>query len=564
MNPEITGILFMLAALFLLAAFLGKYIAGVYGGRRTLLDFLNPLEQWIYKACGIRSQREMDWKEHLKAMLAINLVWFILGMVVLMMQGSLFLNPDHNPSMSADLAFNTAVSFISNTNIQHYSGETAVSYLSQLVLIFFQFVSAACGMAACAAVFQAMREGTTRKLGNFYRYFLLSITRILLPLSIILAIALASNGVPMTFHGKQTLITLQGDTTQVSRGPVAAMVAVKQLGSNGGGFFGANSAHPMENPNYLTNILECISILLVPIALIFALAYYPGNKGLSRMIFAVMVTGFLLLAVPAIYFEMHGNPALKSQGISQAQGNMEGKELRFGAGASALWGVMATVTSNGSVNSMHDSFMPLSGMNVMMGMMVNCFFGGVGVGFLNFYIFMIIAVFISGLMVGRTPELLGKKIETREIKIASIIALLHPLLILGGAGLAVYLQHVRHMTGWLTNTGYHGFSEMLYEYCSASANNGSEFGGLNANTPFWNISDGLVMLLSRYLPIIGPVAIAGLLAAKRQVPESAGTMRTDTITFGLMVLAVIVIIAALSFFPALCLGPVAEHVTLYR
>ncbi|HUX85126.1 MAG TPA: potassium-transporting ATPase subunit KdpA, partial [Chitinophagaceae bacterium] len=409
MNTDLIGILVIVALLFALAMPLGKYMAKVYLGKPTFLDFLAPLEAFVYKCCGIHPNREMDWKSQLRAFLAINLIWFLFGISVLMLQGSLFLNPDHNPSMTADLAFNTAVSFISNTNLQHYSGETGASYLAQLVLVFFQFVSAACGIAACVLVFQAMTSKVAGKLGNFYRYFLLTITRILLPLSIVLAIVLSVKGVPMTFQGKQTLITLQGDTTQVSRGPAAAMIAIKQLGTNGGGFYGANSAHPLENPDYLTNILECISILLIPVALIFALGFFPGTKGLSRMIFFVMLAGFLILAVPAIYFEMHGNPALTHAGISSKQGNMEGKEVRFGAGASALWGVMTTVTSNGSVNSMHDSFMPLSGMTEMMGMMVNCFFGGVGVGFLNFYIFMIIAVFISGLMVGRTPELLGKK-----------------------------------------------------------------------------------------------------------------------------------------------------------
>ncbi|HVB04015.1 MAG TPA: potassium-transporting ATPase subunit KdpA, partial [Chitinophagaceae bacterium] len=406
MLTQLFGILFMVITLLLLAKPLGKYMARVYAGEPSFLDLMSPVEKRIFLICGIHPAREMDWKTHLKAFLAINLIWFLLGMGVLMTQGSLLLNPDHNPSMSPDLAFNTAVSFISNTNLQHYSGETGVSYLSQLVLVFFQFVSAAAGMAACVVVFHAMREGTLTKLGNFYKYLLLSITRILLPLAVFLAIILAFNGVPMTFKGKLPLVTLQGDTQLVSRGPVAAMIAIKQLGTNGGGFYGANSAHPLENPNYLTNMLECISILLIPVALVFALGYYLKNKALSRMIFGVMLIGFILLAIPAIYYEMNANPALKPAGISQQEGNMEGKEMRFGSGASALWGVMTTVTSNGSVNAMHDSFLPLSGMTEMMGMEVNCFFGGVGVGLMNFYIFMIIAVFISGLMVGRTPELL--------------------------------------------------------------------------------------------------------------------------------------------------------------
>ncbi len=563
MNTEITGIVVIFIATLLAAVPLGKYIAKVYAGEKTGLDFMAPLERFLYRVSGIDANREMNWKQHLKALLTINVIWFLFGMIALMSQRYHFWNPDHTPSMPPDLAFNTAVSFISNTNLQHYSGETGVSYLSQLVLTFFQFVSAATGMAACAVVFNAMKERAAVKLGNFYNYFLKSCTRILLPMSIIAAVFLALNGVPMTFRGKQTLTTLQGDTVQVSRGPVAAMIAIKQLGTNGGGFFGANSAHPLENPNYLTDMIENISIILIPIALIFALGFYIKRRRLSWIIFGVMTAGFLSFVPPAVYYEMKGNPAIEKLGIDQRAGNMEGKEVRFGAAASALWGVSTTVTSNGSVNAMHDSFMPLTGMITMWGMMVNCFYGGVGVGFLNFYIFIIIAVFISGLMVGRTPEFLGKKIEAKEMKIATIIALLHTLLILSGTALASWLQHAHHIDSWLTNPGYHGFSEMLYEFSSASANNGSEFGGINANTHFWNIADGIVMLLSRFLPIIGPVAIAGILAGKKYVPESAGTLKTDTLTFGIMVFAVIAIIAALSFFPALALGPIAEHFSLF-
>jgi K+-transporting ATPase ATPase A chain len=500
----------------------------------------------------------------MSALLTINLVWFIFSVLVLMNMSWLPLNPDGNPSMSADLAFNTAVSFISNTNIQHYSGETAVSYFGQLVLMLFQFVSAAAGMAACAVVFNAMKERTTEKLGNFYNYFVKSCTRILLPLSIVVALLLLFNGMPMTFKGKDQFISVQGDTVSVSRGPVAAMIAIKQLGTNGGGFFGANSAQPFENPNYFTNVVENVCIILIPIALVFALGHILKRRKLSWIIFGVMTVGFLLFVVPSVYLEMKGNPAISRLGISQDRGSMEGKEVRFGSAASAYWGITTTVTSNGSVNAMHDSFTPLTGMFAMMGMMINSFYGGVGVGFLNFYIFIIISVFISGLMVGRTPEFLGKKIEAKEMKIATIIALLHTFLILCGTALAsyVYTHNTAAYSGWLNNPGYHGFSEMLYEYSSASANNGSEFAGLSANSPFWNISDGLVMLLSRFLPIIGPIAIAGILAKKKFIPESAGTLKTDTTTFGIMVFAVIMIVAALSFFPALSLGPVSEFFSM--
>jgi potassium-transporting ATPase potassium-binding subunit len=561
MNSEILGVILMYVLTLLLAIPLGRYIGKVYEGDKTWLDpILNPLDKLFFKLGGIKPEREMNWKQHLLALLTINMVWFLLSMFILMNQSWLPLNPDNNPSMSADLAFNTSISFISNTNIQHYSGESAVSYLGQLTLMLFQFISAGIGMAACAVVFKAMKEKTTDKLGNMYNYFVKSCTRVLLPLSIIVAVILLLNGMPMTFKGKDNFISLQGDTVQVSRGPAAAMVAIKQLGTNGGGFFGVNSAHPFENPNYFTNIVENISIILIPIAMIFALGYILKRKRFAWMVFGVMTVGFLLFAIPSIYFEMKGNPAIAHMGIRQNIGNMEGKEVRFGAAASAFWGITTTVTSNGSVNAMHDSFMPLTGMFAMMGMMINSFYGGVGVGFLNFYIFIIIAVFISGLMVGRTPEFLGKKIEAKEMKIAAIIALLHPFLILSGTAISSYLFSHDPSTyaSWLNNPGNHGFSEMLYEYSSASANNGSEFAGLGANTQFWNITDGIVMLLARFLPIIGPIAIAGILAKKKFIPESAGTLKTDTSTFAIMVFAVIFIIAALSFFPALSLGPIAE------
>jgi K+-transporting ATPase ATPase A chain len=561
MNSEILGVITMYILMVLLAIPLGRYMGKVYEGIPTWTDkFLQPLDRMLFKVSGIRPEREMNWKQHLVALLTINLVWFIFSMGVLMNMSWLPLNPDGNPSMSADLAFNTTVSFVSNTNLQHYSGETGISYLGQLVLMLFQFISAGAGMAVCAVVFNAMKERTTEKLGNFYNYFVKSCTRILLPLSILVAVILSFNGTPMTFKGKDQFISLQGDTVQVSRGPAAAMIAIKQLGTNGGGFFGANSAQPFENPNYFTNMVEDISIVLIPIAMVFTLGFILKRKRLAWVIFAVMTVGFLCFLIPSVYFEMKGNPSITQMGITQNLGSMEGKEVRFGPAASAYWGITTTVTSNGSVNAMHDSFTPMTGMFALMGMMVNCFYGGVGVGFLNFYIFMIIAVFISGLMVGRTPELLGKKIEAKEMKIATIVALLHTFLILSFTALSshMYAADPKTYSAWLNNPGYHGFSEMLYEYTSSSANNGSGFEGLGDGVPFWNITCGIVMLLSRFIPIIGPVAIAGILAKKKYIPESSGTLKTDTGTFGIMVFAVIAIVAALSFFPALSLGPIAE------
>lgn len=570
MNTEYIGIIFMYLATIALAIPLGKYIAKVFKGEKTWMDFMAPVERFIFKFSGIDSHREMNWKQHLKALLTINLIWLFYAFFCLLFQSHLPLNPDANPSQSPDLAFNTALSFLTNTNLQDYSGETLATYFTQhFVFMFLHFVSAATGLAAMVVVFKAMKDKTTDKLGNYWDYFLKSITRIFLPLSFVVAIVLAFNGTPTSYKAKDTVIGLQGDTVHVSRGPAAAMIAIKQVGTNGGGWFGANSAHPFENPNYLTNIVENISIILIPIALVFALGFYLNKKKLAWVIFGVMTVGFLIMLFPSVSAEVGGNPAIAHMGISQPGGSMEGKEVRFGPAASAYWGITTTVTSNGSVNAMHDSMMPVSGLAQMFDMMINAFYGGVGVGFLNFYIFIIIAVFISGLMVGRTPEFMGHKIEAREMKIASLIALLHPFIILVGTSLASYvLVHFPNAnwgtkpSAWLNNPGFHGFSEMLYQYASSAANNGSGYAGLTANNIFWNVSTGLVIFLGRFLPIIGPVAIAGILASKKTVPESAGTLKTDTATFGVMIFAVIFIIAALSFFPALALGPIAEHFSI--
>ncbi|BAP30326.1 K+-transporting ATPase, A subunit [Chryseobacterium sp. StRB126] len=562
MNTEILGIIAMFAITLVIGIFLGKYIANVYGYKKTFLDpVFQPIEKLIYKISGINPNRQMNWKQNMYAMLAINLVWFIIGFILLLTQAWLPLNPDGNPNMSPDLAFNTTISFLVNCNLQHYSGETGVSYLSQLYLMFLQFVTAATGMAAMAVLFKAFKEKTATELGNFYDYFTKSMIRILLPISVVVALILSINGSPMTFEGKDHITTLEGQKIDVSRGPVAAFVAIKHLGTNGGGFFGANSAHPLENPNYITNMTEMVTQMIIPFALVFALGFYLKKRKLSWVIFTVMTIGFLALTVPNIVNETGGNPLITKMGTDSSIGAMEGKEIRFGSAASAYWSIATTVISTGSVNSMHDSTMPLSGMNELLAMMINCFYGGCGVGILNYFIFIILAVFISGLMVGRTPEFMGKKIEAKEMKIAMIVALFHPFLILVGTALTAYMPEFGAKT--LNNPGFHGFSEMLYEFTSSSANNGSGFEGLGDNTPWWNISTGIVLLLSRFIPIIGPVAIAGLLAQKKFIPESSGTLKTDTATFGFMTLAVILLIAALSFFPALTLGPIAEQIQYF-
>ncbi len=565
MITEIFGVLFMYVAVILLAVPLGKYIASVLDGKQTRFDFLlDPLDRFIHFLIGIKSDVKMDWQQELYALLWMNAVWFAMAMFILTNMGWLPFNPDHNPSMSPDLAFNTAISFITNTNLQHYSGESGMSYLGQLTLMLWQFISAGTGIAICAVVIKSLKSDSNNEYTNFYTLLIRSCTRILFPIAIVIAIILLSNGVPMTFEGRQAMVSLQGDTVQVSTGPIAAMEAIKQIGTNGGGFFGSNSAHPFENPNYLTNMIETISIFLIPMALLFALGHMIRRKKLSWMIFGVMSIGFISLCIPSCINEMNGNKAFVKMRLEQSTGSMEGKEIRFGAAASAYWAINTTCTSNGSVNSMHDSMTPATGLAALLGMMTNCFYGGVGVGFLNFYVFIILAVFISGLMVGRTPEFMGKKIEAKEMKIAMIVALLHPFLILIATAISCYIynQHPDAYASWLNNPGYHGYTEILYEFTSSSANNGSGFEGLGDNTPFWNIACGVIMLIARYIPIIGPVAIAGLLTNKKSIPESEGTLRTDNATFGLMILAVIIIIAALSFFPALTLGPISEYFSI--
>lgn len=565
MNYEIIGVIIQIILMIALSYPLGMYIAKVYTGKKSLLDFLSPFERLIYRVCSIDPDQPMTWQRFLKVLLTLNLLWFFWGMTLLMLQGNLPLNPDNNVGQNISLAFNTTVSFMVNCNLQHYSGEWGLTYFTQIfVVMLFQFLTAATGMAAFAAVLKGMASKSTSDLGNFWNYFVRSITRILLPLSFVVAIILILGGTPMTLNGSRTLNTLEGTEQTVSQGPVAAIVAIKQLGTNGGGYFGANSSHPLENPTYFTNVVECVSIILIPMALIWAIGFYMKKKRFATMIFGVMLFAYLCTVGVSVKQEMDGNRNLAEMGLSQSSGSMEGKETRFGSGATALWAMTTTATSNGSVNGMHDSLTPLSGMLAMLNMQTNCWFGGVGVGFMNYYIFIILAVFISGLMVGRTPEFFGKKIEAGEMKIATIIALLHPFLILTATALAAFLavDNVDLAAEWLANNSFHGLSEMLYEYSSSAANNGSGFEGLGDNTPFWNISTAIVLLISRYLPIIGTVAIAGILANKKYIPESVGTLPTDTITFSIMTFVVILIIAVLAFFPALTLGPIAEYLTM--
>lgn len=568
MNTEILGVIAQIVLMVVLAYPIGKYISKVFKGEKVWSDFMTPIEKIMYKLGGVDPTEEMSWKQFLKALLVINLFWFFWEMILLVSQGALPLNPDGNLGQSVHQAFNTCISFLVNCNLQHYSGESGLSYLTQLfVIMLFQFITAATGMAAMAGIMKALAAKTTKTIGNFWYFLVRSCTRVLFPICLVIGFILIIEGTPMGFDGKMEVTTIEGQTQYVSQGPTAAIVPIKQLGTNGGGYFGVNSSHPLENPTYLTNMIECWAILILPMAMVFAFGFYLKRKKLAYSIFGIMLFAYLAGVWINVSQETGGNPRIGAMGIAQDNGAMEGKEVRLGSAATALWSVTTTITSNGSVNGMHDSTMPLSGMIEMLNMQINTWFGGVGVGWMNYFTFIIIAVFISGLMVGRTPEFLGKKIEAREMKIATIVALLHPFVILVGTSLAAYLyvhapSFVENEGGWLNNPGFHGLSEMLYEFTSCAANNGSGFEGLGDNTWFWNYSCVIVLILSRYLPIVGQVAIAGLLANKKYVPESAGTLKTDTITFGVMTFAVIFIVAALSFFPVQALSTIAEHFSL--
>ena len=570
MNTELLGIIASMVITLLIAIPLAKYLAKMFAGEKVWTDFMKPLERGIYKLSGINPDEPMNWKQFLKAMMTINLLWLVYGFFMLMYQDKLPLNPDGNPGQTPDLAFNTIISFVVNCNLQHYSGESGATYLTQhFIFMFLHFVSAATGIACAIAVFKAFRDKTTNSLGNFWNYFVKAITRLLLPLSVVVALILTFNGTPSSYAGKDQFISLQGDTVNVSRGPAAQMIAIKHLGTNGGGWFGANSAHPLENPNYLTNMTEIIAQFIVPVAMVLCFGLFVRRKKLAWVTFGVMMVGVLMLMIPSITSEIGGNPLIAKMGITQATGAMEGKEVRFGPMATAYWSTLTTVTSTGSVNGMHDSTMALTGLWQLLAMMINSFFGGCGVGVLNYFIYVIIAVFISGLMVGCTPEFLGHKVEAREVKIAALVTLLSPFLIMVGTALACHVFNTYpnadwsvKPSAWLNNPGYHGFSEMLYEYTSANANNGSGFEGLGDNNMWWNLSTGVVLFFGRFLPIIGPVAIAGLLANKKYIPESAGTLKVDSLTFGVMTFAVILVLNALSYFPALVLGPIAEYFSM--
>ncbi|MBK8784537.1 MAG: potassium-transporting ATPase subunit KdpA [Anaerolineales bacterium] len=568
-------IIFYLVVLLALAKPLGSFMAKVYQGERTFLDrVFGPVERFIYRVSGVKADEDMNWKTYAIAAMVFNILGLLAVYAVQRLQAVLPLNPLGLGAVTPDSSWNTAVSFASNTNWQGYGGEVTMSYFSQMLGLTVQnFVSAATGMAVLVALIRGIVRHTAKGIGSFWVDLTRSILYILLPLSIVLALALVSQGVVQTFSEYKTVAMLQPTTDAngnavteqvLAVGPAASQIAIKQLGTNGGGFFNVNSAHPFENSTPFSNFLEMLAILMIPAALVYMFGKMVGDTRQGWAILTTMTIIFVAFIALAVWAEQAGNPAFTKMGIDQVQtninpgGNMEGKETRFGVANSALWATATTAASNGSVNSMHDSFMPLGGLVPMFLMQLGeIIFGGVGSGLYGMLAFVIVAVFISGLMVGRTPEYLGKKIEAYEMKMASLMLLIPILLAKVGTAIAV-VSAAGLATIWNTG-GPHGFSEVLYAFSSAANNNGSAFAGLGANNPFYNTALGICMFFARFWLIVPVLAIAGSLVQKKKIPESAGTLPTHTPLFIAWLIGVIMIVGALSFIPALALGPIVEH-----
>jgi potassium-transporting ATPase potassium-binding subunit len=591
-------IVLALAVVFVLVKPLGGYMARVYMGRRTMLDpVLGPLERLFYRWSGINPGEDMTWQTYSAAILLFTFAGMLLLYAFQRLQAVLPFNPEHMPAVPPDLSLNTAVSFATNTNWQNYGGETTLSYFSQMAgLTVKNFTSAAAGLAVMVALFRGLTRRSASAIGNFWVDLVRSSLYILLPLSVVLALALASQGVVATLSGYKTATLLQPVTydepvtdasgkpvldaqghpktksvtvTQqtIAVGPAASQIAIKQLGTNGGGFFNVNSSHPFENPTPFSNFLEVIAILALPAAVCYTFGVMVGDTRQGWAILAAMTLMFLPLLAVTEGAEQAGNPLIAHLGVDQragpmqSGGNMEGKEVRFGVADSALWATATTATSNGSVDSMHDSYTPLGGMVPLIDMHLGeVVYGGVGVGLYDMLVVVILAAFVAGLMVGRTPEYLGKKIEAFEMKMAAVVVLVMPTIVLIGTALAVATPAGR---AGASNPGPHGFSEILYAFTSMGNNNGSAFAGINSNTPFYNDVGAVVLWLGRFWEIVPVLAIAGSMAAKKIVPVSPGTLPTDTGQFVLWLAAVTVIIGALSFLPALALGPIVEHFLLY-
>ena len=576
-TDDLIELVFYMVVLLVLVQPLGWYMARVFSGQPTFLGAaIAPVERLIYRLARIDSRSSMTWTTYAYAALVFNALGLFVVYLLQRCQAWLPLNPQNLPAVTPDLAFNTAVSFATNTNWQAYSGETMLSYLTQMLGLNVQnFLSAATGMAVLIALIRGLTQRTTDTIGNFWVDMTRSVLYILMPLSFVLAIVLVSQGVVQTFSSAVTVPLVEATqdaeghavTTQtIPLGPAASQIAIKQLGTNGGGFFGVNSAHPLENPTPISNFLQVLSILLIAAALCYTFGDMVGDLRQGWALLATMLLIFIPMLAICVWMEQGGNPRLASLGVDQTAtalqsgGNMEGKEVRFGAASSALWATATTAASNGSVNSMHDSYTPLGGIIPMVMMQLGeVIFGGVGSGLYGLIVFAILSVFIAGLMVGRSPEYLGKKIESYEMKMASLVILIPPIVVLGGTALAVSLGVGR---AGVSNPGPHGFSQILYALSSAGNNNGSAFAGLSVNTPFYNVLLGVAMFISRYWLIVPVLAIAGSLSKKKITPPSAGTLPTHSPLFVVLVAGMVILVGALTFVPALALGPVAEHLKL--
>lgn len=563
----------LILAMFVLLIFpVGKYLYNIAFENKTFADGLfDKIDENIYRFCGIQ-KKDMTWKQYFIAMLMTNFIMVIIGYLILKIQFIPIFNPNKIEAMEATLSFNTITSFITNTNLQHYSGESGLSYMSQMmVIIFMMFTSGATGFSVAMAFIRGI-SGKAEGFGNFYVDLIRIITRALLPIAIMVSLILVSQGVPQNLNQNITVSTIDGKLQDIAMGPIAALESIKHLGTNGGGFLGANSSTPLENPNVITNIVEMLSMMLFPGACIITFGYalrdrVKKNNNMiknkitfigkdAKVIFCVMLSIFIIGLMTCFISESAQNPIFEKIGLQQSIGNMEGKETRFGIVQSAMFTTVTTAFTTGSVNNMHDTLTPIGGAVPLMNMMLNVVFGGKGVGLMNMLLYVILTVFICGLMIGRTPEYLGKKIEATEMKLAALGIIIHPMLILIFSAMAVIFPC--GIAG-ITNPSHHGLTQVLYEYASSAANNGSGFEGLADNNNFWNITTGLVMLFGRYLPIVVQLAIAGSLLKKSPVNESIGTLKTDSMTFGVTLFVVILIIAALTFFPVMVLGPISEH-----
>jgi K+-transporting ATPase ATPase A chain len=551
------SLVFPLAVAVALVVPTGRYLYRVFDGGPAPLDRLfRPVELAVFRLAGVDAREEMTWRRYAAALLAANAAMGLAAYLILQFQGRLPGNPQGFAGLHPSLAFHTAVSFLTNTDLQHYAGETALSLLSQAAaLTFLMFTSAATGLAAAAAFARGL---TGRPLGNYWVDVTRVIVRVLLPASLVVALLLVWQGVPQTLTPGVQATTLEGAAQRIALGPVASLESIKHLGTNGGGYYGANAAHPFENPTPLSNLLHILSMLWLPTSLLYAFGLFARNRRQGWVFFAAAGVLLLLLLVNAVQAERLGNPILHAAGLPGP--SLEGKEVRFGSDQSALFATVTTAATTGSVNAAHDSLTPMGGFSALRGMMLNSVFGGEGAGFMTLVATALIAVFLVGLMVGRTPEFLGRKLETREIILLAVVILIHPLIILTPSALALVTAAGR---AGISHAGFHGLTQVVYEFTSAAANNGSEFAGLRGDTPFWNLSTAVVMLLGRFPSLVILLAVAGSLSTKKPVPAGPGTLRTDTVLFGVVLVGVILIISALTFFPALALGPVAEHLTLF-